>query len=263
MLRPRAGCPPTTARAPAAALDVALVVDISGSMEPYATALLLGAQQFLAGAKGAGGGCTIHIAAYNHHFVSIAEGSPERAPSTEDLRRRLRPEGQTALHDAIVEMIRCQRARLGRSATRTEGGGVSWVRAAFGNQAPQQPDATQPPMAATLTVITDGQENASREGRKERVKELVLAHQSDGARCVFVSPEGGADGRALYGFESAERLELSDAGVQEAMRYRLDCGDGGGDLGAAEDEREWGACTARSSRALGSASRAGMLHAPR
>jgi len=175
VLRPKRARPQKAPPEALAAADVALVVDISGSMGSFKEALVAGASRFLRDARAARGDVTVQLSCFNNRIFPLYTGAARGAlPSEASLQGALQPARQTALLDALGRALDEQGQRLAATAK---------------SQRPQ----------ATFTVMTDGVENASHLFSHEDIKRALWKHgELHGATCVYPS-RASHDGRAMCG----------------------------------------------------------------
>ncbi len=174
-----------------------LVVDRSGSMTGIKEDMERGIEALIEEQAGGEGTCVVTLAQFDDEYEVVADGVPaaEMAPY------RLEPRGGTALLDAI-----------GRT--------IAMVRLRIENMSPQDRPAN-----VVFAVITDGEENKSREWSRLQVMDAIKARTAEGWHFTFL----GADQDALeeglrLGIEPASLLtwEPSDQGTAGAMKSLSD-----------------------------------------
>lgn len=129
--------------------DITVVVDRSGSMRSCQSDAEGGINAFLDSQKRLPGRATFTMVQFDHEyeFVHRAIPLPDVPPF------KLVPRGYTALLDAV-----------GRAVVET------------GERLSKTPEADRPGLVAFL-IITDGEENASREYKKDKIKEMIKTQQ--------------------------------------------------------------------------------------
>lgn len=140
--------------------DITIVLDRSGSMSSVATDTIGGFNRFLDDQKKTPGTASLTLHQFNHEYETrIPTSDIQKAP--ELTTETFVPRGNTALLDAI-----------GRSIVDT------------GSRLEKTPE-DQRPERVVFVIITDGQENASREYNPAKVHEMIT-HQQDKYQWQFV-----------------------------------------------------------------------------
>lgn len=134
-------------------VEVACVVDRSGSMESICSDAIGGFNSFLAGQKAQPDSARFTLVLFDHEYSLIHNGSDIQV--VEPLNgKTFVPRGSTALLDAIGRTIDDMGERL--------------------NRTPEE----ERPGKVILAILTDGQENASQDYSVEKVGEM-LRHQQE------------------------------------------------------------------------------------
>ena len=157
--RPNGHSPGNGADAPEATL-IGVILDRSGSMGSCLEATIAGFNQFLQTQQrdAAGGRALMSLTQFDDRYESNFVGEPiENVPLLDT--RSYVPRGGTALHDAI-----------GRTIHETE----AWVREQSWND------------RVLILIITDGQENASREYDLRAVRALIERKERDGWNFAYM-----------------------------------------------------------------------------
>ena len=137
-----------TANASDGVLHVAFVLDKSGSMQAVEEAVVEGYNDYLGELRAQGGETLYSLTTFNTSFEHVCVGEPlERAPELDH--RLYRPDGMTALYDAIAHTVLETDRRL-----QAEGRGEEKV---------------------LVVVMTDGLENSSTDYDADAIAELVRA----------------------------------------------------------------------------------------
>ena len=130
-------------------LHVAFVLDRSGSMEAVAEAVVEGYNDYLGELRAQGGETLYSLTTFNTSFEHVCVGEPlERAPELDH--RLYRPDGMTALYDAIAHTVLETDRRL-----QAQGRGEEKV---------------------LVVVMTDGLENSSTDYDAHAIAELVRGY---------------------------------------------------------------------------------------
>lgn len=159
--------------------DITLVVDRSGSMASIREDAQGGINTFIKDQAAQPGKCTLTLVHFDHEYEVVHDGKP----INEVTEYGLTPRGSTALLDAVGRAINTTGARLAAMKEEDRPGLVSVV------------------------IVTDGQENASQEFTKARIKEMIT-HQQDVYKWQFTFL--GADQDA---FAEASSMGILAAGV--------------------------------------------------
>lgn len=139
--------PKRAAKAASQKLHICVILDESGSMQAVKDATISGFNEFLADQKKAGVDGTMTLTKFNTDFNRVLDGQAISAvqPLTGDT---YKPGGMTALHDAVAYSIRAMKV----------------------------PDGER----VVCCVITDGEENSSREHSLSEVKALIEEKEKTG-----------------------------------------------------------------------------------
>lgn len=129
---------------------VSILIDRSGSMASIRKSVMSGLEEFINDQKTLDGDCTLSIVAFNH--------TKEYISSFVDLKtyefdpNQYQPSGTTALVDSMYEFIKETGQHLAKMSE------------------------DERPSKVVFLVITDGEENASKQFTNEQLKELVIEH---------------------------------------------------------------------------------------
>ncbi len=140
--------------------EIAVILDRSGSMQSIRTDAIGGFNSFLESQKAVPGEAKFTLVLFDHEYQAVTLRTPlqEAKPLTADT---YVPRGQTALYDAIGRTVN----ELGAQLANTPEG--------------------ERPGKVVVAILTDGQENASREFTKERIAEMVK-HQEQNYAWEFI-----------------------------------------------------------------------------
>lgn len=147
---------------------IALVVDRSGSMESVVKDTKGGIKQFIATQKKNNGKAFLTFVQFDHQYEVLADRDL-RAIDQNALARQYTPRGSTALLDAIGRTIIEMSQKI------------------------KKMKQSERPVHVIVAIITDGQENASREFTIAKVKKLIEEKKARGWDFIFV----GADLEAI------------------------------------------------------------------
>lgn len=137
-----------------------MVLDRSGSMESIADDTIGGFNKFLDDQKAVPGQATISLVQFDDKYEVVMDGSAIASANRLD-RKTFVPRGSTALLDAIGRTINKTGDRIGKMEEKDR------------------------PEKVLFVIITDGQENASREFTNEKINEMI-SHQRDIYQWQFV-----------------------------------------------------------------------------
>ena len=163
--------------------DIVVILDRSGSMESIRTDTEGGFNAFVKEQQETPGDCALSLYQFDDKYDVVYENRPiAEVPALE-----LAPRGTTALLDAVGKTI----------ATRGE---------YYGNL----PEEDRPGRVVVV-IMTDGQENASREYRRDRIKEMITTQQ-DTYKWQFVFLGANIDSFAVaggMGIRAASTMDFS------------------------------------------------------
>jgi hypothetical protein len=170
---------------------IAIVLDRSGSMQTVKADTEGGLRAFLAEQTGAIGDTTVSLYQFDHAYETVYENSP--LSDVPDF--ALVPRGSTALLDAV-----------GRTIT------------TVGAQLAALPE-TDRPGEVVIVILTDGEENASREFNLTTVKKLITEQQDTyGWQFVFLGADQDAFAAAGgMGIGADTTLSYSGEHTQRSM----------------------------------------------
>jgi hypothetical protein len=131
--------------------DLTLIIDRSGSMASCKTDAEGGVNEFIKKQKEQPGDCTFSLVQFDTVYEFVHKARPIRDVT---LAYALEPRGNTALLDAVGRAI-------------VEAGGRL-----------KNTDEAQRPGLVVFVIVTDGQENSSREFTRAKVKEMIENQQS-------------------------------------------------------------------------------------
>lgn len=176
--------------------DITIILDRSISMAPVTKETLAGFNKFLDEQKKAQGTATLTLHQFDHEHETPIKAQDVRhiAPITSET---YVPRGNTALLDA-----------MGRAITET------------GRRLDAMPERDRP-SKVVVVVITDGEENSSREFTRPRVMALIK-HQQDKYSWEFVFMGANQDAIQAgvnYGFMAAKSMSYAanTAGVTDSF----------------------------------------------
>lgn len=168
------------------AVEIVVVVDRSGSMSTIKQDAIGGFNTFLADQKKVKGAANLTLILFDHEYLVPVEAKPvkEVEPLTD---QTYVPRGMTAMNDAI-----------GRALSMLE---------------------AKAPKKAIVCILTDGQENSSKEFTTEQAKAKIKAAEARGWQVTYLSADANAfaNGAALGINASLVRsFTANSAGTQSA-----------------------------------------------
>ncbi len=183
-------------------VHITLLLDRSGSMASIRDDAIGGFNQFVADQQAQPGRATLTLVQFDsqashdvvHHFRAIETVPPLTA-------KTFTPRGGTPLFDAV-----------GRTVKELER-----------DLAALTPEAC--PSEVVLVVLTDGQENSSRQFNRKKIKALLAAKQEMGWRVLFLSADLSAVDEAVdSGFRGSRSayFDKSAQGISQAMYFVSD-----------------------------------------
>jgi Mg-chelatase subunit ChlD len=141
-------------------IEVVVIVDRSGSMAPIADDTVGAFNKFLKEQRETKGKTNITHVQFDHEYDVIANGV-DISKANEYTKESYQPRGTTALYDAVGKTMTTVNARI--SAI---------------------PKKSRPKVL--VAILTDGQENASKEYNKDTVKSLIEKSEKDGWSVVYL-----------------------------------------------------------------------------
>jgi len=161
--------------------DITLVIDRSGSMEPIRHDAEGGVNAFVAEQAKQPGEALLTLVQFDTEYEFIHRGVPVRQVQP----YQLEPRGSTALLDAV-----------GRAILET------------GDRLAKMTEADRPGLVV-FVIVTDGEENSSKEFSKDKIKEMIT-HQQDAYHWQFTFLGANQDA-----FAEAGGLGINAAGVAD------------------------------------------------
>jgi len=176
--------------------DIVFVLDRSGSMNVVAADTIGGFNKFIEDQKAIPGEVTVSLYQFNNEYEPVFEGIKlaEVKPLSD---KTFVPRGSTALLDAV-----------GRTIT------------AVGNRLSVLKEDKRP-SKVLFVIVTDGEENSSREFRIEKIKEMVT-HQTDRYQWSFVFLGANIDAFSTagsFGIAQASTLQYAHNQVGTKALY--------------------------------------------
>jgi len=173
--------------------EIAVVLDRSGSMEQTKADAEGGFNQFIADQRKEQGRCNVSLMQFDTVFETVYQGKPIAEVPKLDLR----PRGSTALLDAIGKTINTLGTCLAKTAERDRPGKV------------------------IVLIVTDGQENSSREFTYPKIDEMIR-HQRDKYNWSFIFIGANQDAIATavrMGIDASYALTSADNAVGSRRAY--------------------------------------------
>ena len=172
--------------------EILVITDRSGSMSSIAPDVIGGFNRFLKDQKAQAGEARITYTQFDSHYEVVYAARPISDVPELDSSTFI-PRGMTALFDAIGRTLNEQGERIARE---------KWAE------------------LVVVCIITDGQENASREFTRDRIQEMVKHAEDNGWQFLFLAANQDAFS-AAQSFGSAAKyagnFQANAAGV--AMAY--------------------------------------------
>jgi Mg-chelatase subunit ChlD len=146
------------------ALDaaLALVVDRSGSMYSIANDVRGSVKQFIGDQKKMEGKASLKVAQFDHTYQVIYDVNDINEVDEETFAKAYSPRGSTALLDAIGRTVFEMKEKLDKMAIEER------------------------PKRVVIAVITDGEENASREYQLDQIKKMIQENEALGWDFLFL-----------------------------------------------------------------------------
>ncbi len=185
---------PTPAAVPRTA-EIAVILDRSGSMEAMATDAIGGFNAFVDAQRAQAGEARMTLVLFNDRYEVPMESQP-LAQIPRLTRQTYAPRGGTALLDAIGRTLR----------TMTE-------------KAAARPAADRPG-SMIVAILTDGEENASREFTLPHISDLIAEKRAQGWEFIFLAANQDAIASATrlsIPMADAQAFVASEAGTREAF----------------------------------------------
>ena len=196
--------------------EVAIILDRSGSMQSIKDDMEGGLWSLITEQNGLPGRCRVSLYQFDHQWETVFEAKPSGDIQQDNC--RLVPRGSTALNDSAVKSLSSLEERILKEAE------------------------TDRPGKVVVVMITDGQENASRENTAKDVQEAI-GRVTDKYNWEFLflaaDQKGFEDGARMMAGTKGKRLMYdkmdvrgASAGVSAAMSsYR---GGGSFDIGTSD-----------------------------
>lgn len=174
---------------------IGLVIDRSGSMSSVAEDTKGGIKQFITSQKEKQGKASLTLVQFDHEYQVLNDFSDLSAVDENAFLNQYEPRGTTALLDAI-----------GRTVIEM-------------SQKIEEMDSSERPARVIVTIVTDGQENSSREYTATKIKTLVEEKRAAGWSFVFL----GADLDSMtvaqsYGFDGKQSAYYKASNIGSALK---------------------------------------------
>jgi Mg-chelatase subunit ChlD len=174
--------------------EIAVILDRSGSMQSIKEDMEGGLWALVTEQHGQPGRCRVSLYQFDDVWEVAFEGKPSGEIKAEDC--RLVPRGSTALNDAVVKSLAALEARVLAESE------------------------TERPSRLVVVVITDGQENASRENTPKDAHEAIgRATDKFGWRFVFLAANqaGFAEGQSMMRGHAGAAAVMYDTANVDGM----------------------------------------------
>lgn len=198
--------------------SIALVVDRSGSMATIAEATKEGVKEFISNQKQNPEKAAFTLVQFDHEYEILNHFTDLNQVDENAFAKQYSPRGSTALLDAIGRTI---------------------------IEMSNQIEAIEPkekPNRMVVAIMTDGQENSSREFTIEKIKELIEEKQKLDWKFIFLSADLNSFHAAQsYGFNSNSILYFDSSNVFDAyssIAAKVTCAREGKEVNFTKEERE-------------------------
>jgi len=174
---------------------IALIVDRSGSMSSVAEDTKGGIKQFITSQKQNPGKASFTLVQFDHEYEVLNNFSDLSKVDENAFAKQYEPRGCTALLDAIGRTVIDMSQKI------------------------EKMGQSEKPAQVIVAIVTDGQENASREFTVAKVKKLIEEKQALGWNFVFL----GADLNAItvaqsYGFDAKQAAHYESSNISGALQ---------------------------------------------
>ena len=154
--------------------EIICVIDRSGSMEPIQGDAIGGFNAFLTAQKELAGEAKLTLVLFDQEYEVVHDGAPVVSVAPLDERTYV-PRGMTALFDAVGRAIMTVDARLAKTVDQ--------------------------PRTVIACILTDGEENSSREYTRTQIFDLIREHKAKGWEFLFLAANQDA-------FSAAEKMAI-------------------------------------------------------
>lgn len=181
--------------------EIVCIIDRSGSMHSIKDDAIGGFNQFLEDQKKVPGEANLTLVLFNHDYEVVHNGKP--LPQVEPLNNdTYLPTGTTALLDAVGRTIDDVGQRLAKTAEADR------------------------PSTVIVAILTDGQENASKDYTKERIAEMIK-HQEEKYAWQFFFLGANIDSFSTAGGLNIKQAQTANfiasaEGVRNAYKQQSD-----------------------------------------
>lgn len=196
--------------------EIAVILDRSGSMSSIRDDMEGGLWTTITEQHGLPGRCRVSLYQFDTEWEAVYEGKPSGEITQDDC--RLVPRGNTALHDAVVKSLSALEDRILKE------------------------NETERPGKVIVVMITDGQENASRENKRQDANQIIdRVTDKYGWEFLFLAAdkEGFEDGAAMMAGTKGKRLlydKSNTRGMSQAYSAAIGSARSGGkfDIGVSD-----------------------------
>jgi len=141
-------------------IEVVIIVDRSGSMQPIADDTVGAFNRFLGEQRKAKGKTTITHVQFDHEYEVVSD-AVDASKAVKYTKASYQPHGMTALYDAVGKTMTTVMTRI-----------------------EAMPEKSRPKVL--VAILTDGQENSSKEYNKDTVKSLIEKSEKEGWSVVYL-----------------------------------------------------------------------------
>lgn len=180
---------------PAGPSFIGLLLDESGSMRRVEQETKEGIKSFIKAQQELPGEAFFTMAQFNREYRVIKNFSDLRGVNGEDIAEQFQPEGGTALYDAIGQMITDMELKILKRM-----------------ESPEKSNRV------IIAIMTDGQDNSSRDYTVDRIKSLVEEKKKLDWQFLFLSADLSVyENSEQLGFDRSSTIYFNPSKVEECL----------------------------------------------